>query len=70
MECNEYTVVKVEGDKEYIVGTIYADTFPGELPTDGANVVGLNANKVFAVGMSIFTPNGMKVLFPGGWQDA
>lgn len=68
MVCNDFDVIKIEGDKKYIKGTIYADTMPGTLPMDGTNVEGLSSNMVFVVGMSFFTPSETKVLFPGGWQ--
>lgn len=69
MECNEFTVIKEEDGFRYVKGTIYADTMPSPLPEDGTDVVGLSADIKFAIGMSIFTPDETKVLFPNGWQS-
>lgn len=69
MVCNEYTIIKEVGGFKYVKGTIYADTMPVSLPEDGTDVDGLSAEIKFAVGMTIFTPNGTKMLFPGGWED-
>ena len=69
MVCNEYKVIEEKNGKTYIKGTIYADTMPSTMPTNGADVDGLSDDKEFAVGMSLFAPNGTKVLFPNGWQE-
>lgn len=69
MECNEFTVIKEEGGYRYIKGTIYADTMPATMPEDGTGITGLSSDIKFAIGMSIFTPNETKVLFPNGWAS-
>lgn len=69
MECNQYDVIKVIDGVKYIKGTIYADAEPNEMPEDGEGIEGLSADVKFATGMTFISPNGMKMLFPSGWQD-
>jgi len=69
MECNQYDVIKVEDGKKYVKGTIYSDTTPSVMPENGDGIEGLSSDVMFATGMTFFSPDGMKMLFPSGWQD-
>lgn len=69
MICNEFKVIKEIAGKKYIKGTIYADSMPVTMPENGSDVDGLAADTEFEVGMVLFAPNGVKMLFPSGWED-
>ena len=70
MECRNYTVLEDKNDGTRLVqGTIYAESFPATLPTNGKDIVGLSESDTLGVGMALFTPNGTKVLFQTGWLD-